>query len=105
MVGFQDISATATPSCGTLPVTQLFDAMSDLGYCSIGVVESLRFCVDTEARPSDRDSNCFEDGGREHLKSCPLRTVPNRHSTKLWRNIASPGLDIENWDISGTAPP
>jgi hypothetical protein len=94
MIGFQNIPNAATPSCGTLLITQLFDAMSDLGYCSIGVAESLRFRVDTAARPSDKDSNCFEDGGREHLKSCPLRTVPNRHSAKLWRNIASPGLDL-----------
>jgi len=54
---------------------------------------------------SDGDSNRFEGRSSRHLKRRPFRTVPNGRSTKLWRKIASPSLDLRNRCISSTAPP
>ena len=54
-------------------------------------------------RMSDRDSKRHTDRSRKHLEWLPLKTVPNRRSTKLWRKTPSPTTYFRNREFSSTA--
>ena len=52
----------------------------------------------------DRNSNRHRGRSCKHLKWLPLKTVPNRRSTKLWRKTPSLAPNLRNPQFSGTAP-
>jgi hypothetical protein len=53
---------------------------------------------------SDRDSNRHQGHSGKRLKWLPLKTAPNRRSTKLWRKTTSPASNLRNRQFSRTAP-